>query len=182
MRMRCTRAGIGYRAIGMSPVDIVAAFLGLPRASVGFSVRKFKKNGTLNRPSVSGRPRATSVRADRRLFRLCKRNRFATSSELLRWWNEMVTTQTVRNRLRNHGIRSYRPLVCPLLSPCHKSARLAWAMARCHFRRQQQWSRVIFTDESRFLLRPVDGRVRVWRMPGERFQEHCSVPQTRIGS
>ena len=42
----------------------------------------------------------------------------------------------------------------------HVFTRLAWVMARCHFR-QQQWSRIAFTDESRFRLFPTDGRVRV---------------------
>ena len=182
--MKCMRAGLGYRVIGMWEVGLsrnaIADFLGVPRATVGFWVRKFRKYGSLDRLSVSGRPRSTSARADRRLIRLCKSNRFSTSTELLHGWNESVCKQTVRNRLKQHHFKSCRPVVRPLLSPCHKSARLAWAMARCHFR-EQQWSRIVFTDESRFLLRPVDGRVRVWRMPCERFQNQCSVQKTMHG-
>ena len=53
-------------------------------------------------------------------------------------------------------------------------------MARCHFR-ELQWSRIIFTDESRFLLRPKDGRNRVWRYRGERFDEQCTVEQIAHG-
>ena len=84
---RCMRNGLGYQAIGMWEVvglsrNAITDFLGVPRATVGFWVRKFRKYGCLDRLSVSGRPRATSSRADRRLIRLCKSNRFATSSEL----------------------------------------------------------------------------------------------------
>lgn len=179
-----TRAGLGYRAIGMWEAGLrerdIANRLSLSRATVGFWIRKFKKHGSLDRLSGSGRPRATSFRADRRLGRLCKEHRFATSSQLQSWWSESVTKQTVRNRLHKLGFKSFRPVVCPLLSPCHRSARLAWAMARCHFR-EQQWSKIIFTDESRFLLRPVDGRTRVWRMSGERYHQQCTVEETMHG-
>jgi hypothetical protein len=33
----------------------------------------------------------------------------------------------------------------------------------------EQWSNVLFTDESRFCLDHNDGRIRVWRRPGERY-------------
>ncbi|EFN66011.1 Transposable element Tc3 transposase, partial [Camponotus floridanus] len=36
------------------------------------------------------------------------------------------------------------------------------------------WSRVLFTDESRFCLKVPDGRHRVYRRPGERFAP-CTV-------
>ena len=167
------RAGLGYRAIGMWEAGLsrlaISRSLGVPRSTVGFWVNKFRLHGRLDRLSVEGRPRATSRRTDRRLKRLCKTHRFSTSSELLEAWNQSVSQQTVRNRLHKFGLRSRRPAVCPLLSPCHRSARLAWSMTRCHFR-ELQWSRIIFTDESRFLLRPKDGRIRVWRHPGERFE------------
>ena len=167
------RAGLGYRAIGMWEAWLsrlaISRSLGVPRSTVGFWVNKFRLHGRLDRLSVEGRPRATSRRTDRRLKRLCKTHRFSTSSELLEAWNQSVSQQTVRNRLHKFGLRSRRPAVCPLLSPCHRSARLAWSMTRCHFR-ELQWSRIIFTDESHFLLRPKDGRIRVWRHPGERFE------------
>ena len=178
------RAGLSYRAVGMWEAGMsrvaVSNSLRVPRSTVGFWVQKFQRFGSLDRLTVEGRPRVTSRRADRRLKRLCRRGRFMTSTELLQSWDEDVSPQTVRNRLHHFGLRSRRPAVCPLLSPCHRSARLAWAMARCHFR-EAQWSRIIFTDESRFLLRPKDGRIRVWRYRGERFDEECTVQEVAHG-
>ncbi len=43
---------------------------------------------------------------------------------------------------------------------------------------EQQWSNVLFSDESRFCLRKVDGRIRVWRRRGERHLEPTVVPTT----
>ena len=45
-------------------------------------------------------------------------------------------------------------------------------MQRVHWR-LQQWRRVIFTDESRICLFRNDGRVRVWREPGQEFEPGC---------
>ncbi|XP_066254474.1 uncharacterized protein [Euwallacea similis] len=79
-----------------------------------------------------------------------------TSSE-----GSRVSTQTTRNRLRKRGMNARRPTRIPLLSPAHRKARrffaehLNWTM--------NQWSNVIFTDESRFLLNHIDGRVKVCR-------------------
>ena len=37
----------------------------------------------------------------------------------------------------------------------------------------RQWRRVLFTDESRFTLYRADGRRRVYRRRGERFDDAC---------
>ena len=41
--------------------------------------------------------------------------------------------------------------------------------------------RALFTDESRFLLRRVDGMARVFRQRGERFHENCIVRHDHDG-
>ena len=45
----------------------------------------------------------------------------------------------------------------------------------------QQWQQVIFGDESRFLLYPVDGRLRVLRWAGERLMDDCVQPRVAGG-
>ncbi|GFV81710.1 transposable element Tc1 transposase [Trichonephila clavipes] len=38
------------------------------------------------------------------------------------------------------------------------------------------WQKVVFSDDSRFVLGTDDNRVRVWRRPGERYNPpHCST-------
>ncbi|GFX90290.1 transposable element Tcb2 transposase [Trichonephila clavipes] len=38
------------------------------------------------------------------------------------------------------------------------------------------WQKVVFSDESRFVLGTDDNRVRVWSRPGERYNSpHCST-------
>ena len=48
----------------------------------------------------------------------------------------------------------------------HRAARLQFARNHVRWNRQQ-WQTVTFSDESRFCLRHIDGRLRVWRRNGE---------------
>ena len=51
--------------------------------------------------------------------------------------------------------------------------------------RAQRWRKLtvahIFGDESRFQLYPVDGRLRVRRLPGERFRPGCQAHRVQAG-
>ena len=53
-------------------------------------------------------------------------------------------------------------------------------MRRCHFQ-HAQWQCIVFTDESRFLLRPVDGRIRSWRRRNEFLRQDLVVETTAFG-
>ncbi|GFT13941.1 transposable element Tc3 transposase [Trichonephila clavipes] len=41
--------------------------------------------------------------------------------------------------------------------------------------RSENWQKVVFSDESRFVLGTDDNRVRVWRHPGERYNSPLTV-------
>ena len=51
-----------------------------------------------------------------------------------------------------------------------RAARLQFARNHVRWNRKQ-WRTVTFSDESRFCLRHIDGRLRVWRRNGERHAE-----------
>lgn len=141
---------------------------------------RFQNEGEVERFPGSGRPPRTCRRSDRRLIRLARRNPFASSSQLLYDWEEQVSSRTVRRRLRRAALFSRRPLTRTLLTSRHRQARLQWAMRRCHFQ-EAQWKRIVFTDESRFLLRPVDGRIRVWRRREEVLRQDLVAETTAFG-
>ncbi|GBM27949.1 Transposable element Tc1 transposase [Araneus ventricosus] len=44
-----------------------------------------------------------------------------------------------------------------------------------------KWKRVAWSDESRFLIHHVDGRVRVRRLPGEQLLPSCAAGHTQAG-
>ena len=169
---------VGMALAGKS-TRAISRVLHVPKSTVIFWLSKFQASNDVEDDVRSERPKATSSTADRRLIRLRKTNCF-DSSMLLGEWGENVSARTVRNRLNAASLYSRRPVQKPKLSPCHVFTRLAWAMARCHFR-QQQWSRIAFTDESRFRLFPTDGRVRVWRPPNERHSSSYTMDTVSYG-
>ena len=88
--------------------------------------------------------------------------------------------QTVRNRLRQSGLRSRRPLKGMELKRRHRIARLQWARARLRWRRNT-WQNILFSDESKFNLKFSDGRVRIYRRRRERFADGYVKETDRFG-
>ena len=84
-----------------------------------------------------------------------------------------VFDQTIWSRWHAAGLRARRPIVCIPLKQRHRIHCLDW----CQFHLQWnglQWSRVAFSDESRFNLYFNDGRMRVYRRRGERYSDVTS--------
>ncbi|KAK7095281.1 hypothetical protein V1264_006712 [Littorina saxatilis] len=88
--------------------------------------------------------------------------------------------ETIRNRLHEGSLHSRRPAVRTPLTHAHRRARVEWCRRQLGWTRQQ-WSRVLFTDESCFTLSHPDGRVRVWRRQGERFIDGTVQERNRYG-
>ncbi|GFT63857.1 hypothetical protein TNCV_44191 [Trichonephila clavipes] len=61
-----------------------------------------------------------------------------------------------------------RPFHALPLTPEHRQLRLLWCQARLMWN-VTDWQKVVFSDESRFVLGTDDNRVRVWQRPGERY-------------
>ena len=95
-------------------------------------LRKRQATGDVKDRPRPGRPRCTTPREDRQLFRLVRRFPFANSTDLKRMWlpRRQISMGTVRNRLHSAGYRARRPVKRPLLTRQHKQKRLGWCQAR----------------------------------------------------
>ena len=76
--------------------------------------------------------------------------------------------------------RAYWPTTKPLLTANHRRLRLESAQ-RWRNLTVAHWQHVIFSDESRFQLYLVGGRLRVRRLPGERFRPGCQAHRVQAG-
>ena len=76
-----------------------------------------------------------------------------------------VSQSTVHRTLLRMGLRSRGLVRVPMMTPVHRRKRLQWARKHQNWT-LGQWKKVAWSDESRFLLDDVDGRVRVRCLPG----------------
>ena len=164
----------------------VARHFGVHVSTIERLVRRLRETGRLADRPRSGRPRVTSRRQDRYIVVSHMRNRRLTSVEcalnIRGNHGRPINSKTVRNRLRELGIRARRPYVGPNLTPARHQRRMNWVAIHGPGRfPMRQWRQVFFTDESRFCLFRSDGRQRVYRRRGERFADGCVVERDRFG-
>ncbi len=94
--------------------------------------------------------------------------------------NQRISTQTVRNRLREAHLHACHPHWGLELTAVRYHNRLEWANAHIRWR-LALWRGVLFTVESRFSLYRADDRQRAWRRVGERFADVNAVDRVAHG-
>ncbi|GFW85588.1 transposable element Tcb2 transposase [Trichonephila clavipes] len=91
-----------------------------------------------------------------------------------------VSTQTVRNQVHGVGLYARRPTVCVRLTSRHRRDRREWAKEHVNWRRNE-WSNVLFSDESRFSVHPDNRRIFIWRDRGSRSNPAFVHETVRFG-
>jgi transposase len=138
----------------------------------------FHKTGNVTDRPRAGRPRKTTPREDRLISRAWQRP-FSTAVALRGnlAFEGHISTHTVIRRLHNRGMRARRPIKRPQLTLRHCHAR--FDLSHDHLGLTiRTWRWVHWSDESRFLLRPTDGRARVWRQQNTSFQDNYILGTT----
>ncbi|GFT24090.1 transposable element Tcb1 transposase [Trichonephila clavipes] len=83
-------------------------------------------------------------------------------------------------RLGHIGLHTRRPVRCVPLTATHCRLRLTWSRKHALWT-PQQWSCVIFSDESRFSLQSDFRRTLIWRVPGTRYHQENTNERHRYG-
>jgi len=136
--------------------------VGCSRSAVVSIYQKWSKEGTVvNRRQGHG---LTDECGERRLARVVRSNRRATVAQIAREVNagsdRKVSEYTVHHSLLRMGLYSCRPVRVPMLTPGHHRKHQQWVCEHQNWT-IEQWKKVAWSDESRFLLHHMDGRVRV---------------------
>ncbi|GFY07490.1 transposable element Tcb2 transposase [Trichonephila clavipes] len=85
-----------------------------------------------------------------------------------------IVSQTISRHLAEADLKSKRPFRALPLTPEHRQLRLQWCQARSMWH-VTYWQKIVFSDESRFVLGTDDNRVRMWRRPGDRYNSPHTV-------
>uniref|UniRef100_A0AAY5LA27 Transposase Tc1-like domain-containing protein n=1 Tax=Esox lucius TaxID=8010 RepID=A0AAY5LA27_ESOLU len=112
-------------------------------------------------------------------------DRRVTLTEITTLYNrgmqQSICDATTRTTLRRMGNNSRRPHRVPLISTTNREKRLQFAQAHQNWT-VEDWENVAWSDESRFLLRHSDGRVRIWRKKNENMDPSCLVTTVQAGA
>lgn len=116
-----------------------------------------------------GRPEKLTRTDKRHLVRLATSLDNATATRLAGELGESTSLtaspQTVRNALKQAGLKSAVKVKRPLLAPRHIRARLEFAKKYLSWTKID-WRRVVFSDETKVNRLGSDGRQWVWKKPG----------------
>ncbi|GFW61252.1 transposable element Tc1 transposase [Trichonephila clavipes] len=159
-------------------VTSVAAEFGIAHSIVSRLWRQFQSTGTAIWGFSSGRPRGTTPADDRYIVLQARRNRRQTAGEIARHTTQAtgrpISRFTVARRLRGGGLFARRPVRCVHLTPAHRRRRSLWCREHRNWR-DNEWGRVLFTDESRFSLSSDSHRILIWRE-----REAAIIPRTSL--
>ncbi|KAG8843994.1 hypothetical protein FRC20_003666 [Serendipita sp. 405] len=106
--------------------------------------------------------------------------RVDTAPEAKRLLGLEVSNQTVHNALRAAGLRACVKAKKPALQISHRRCRLDFAITHRHWT-MDDWSRVIFSDETKINHMGSDGRRYCYKMPGEELSKRTVQPTVKHG-
>ncbi len=122
-----------------------------------------------------GRKRCTSNRDNRTLERIVKQNPFKNVGEIHKEWTAAgvsASRTTTHRRMQDMGFSCRIPCVKPLLNNRQRQKRLAWAKDKKDWT-AAEWSKLMFSDESKFCISFGNQGPRVWRKRGEAQNPRC---------
>ena len=127
--------------------------MGTSQSAVSRAWIRFQQTGSATRQAGSGRTRCTTAAQDRFLVHGARQDPMLPATTHNRIFRQatgiIISSETVRRRLKVAGLRSRRPAVSKPLTVRHRAERLAFAQEHVNWT-IDQWRPVLFTDESRF--------------------------------
>ncbi len=150
------------------PQTFIAKAAGCSQSAVSKHV-----NRKLSGRKKCGRKRCTTNRENCSLMRIVKQNRFKNLGELHKEWTEAgvkAPRASTHRRVKEFGYSCRIPLVKPLLNHRQRQRRLTCAKEKKKNWTVAQWSKVLFSDESKFCISFGNQGPRVWSKGGEAVQ------------
>ena len=160
----------------------IARRLGINESSVRYNLKKQQESGSMENRCRSGRPKVMTEAAERNLVTRCKRSPFKPATHLrcdiLEATGTAPSISTVKRRLADNDLSAYRPRSVPLLQPRHIRARKEFAKDYQSWD-EDDWRKVLWSDESRFCLFRSDGKGYVRRPTSKSLEPRYTKPTVK---
>src|SRR5579859_7057917 len=142
-------------------------------------MRRTQKLDSIENLPRPGRPRILSDTAVRYLARNAESEAHVPFKELKNLLNIDVSVQTMRRRLRENGIRKWRAITSPLLTPEHAKKRLVWGRTHQYWS-VDNWKHVIWSDEC--AVQKDSNAMRYWVFRRQNKREKYAPQNVRMKS
>ena len=147
---------------GMMSHAEIGRELGRPRRTVSSFLQRLHERESKENIPRPGRPRKTTKSDDRYLIRTAELDTDQPLKELRNATNLGISIQTIRQRLREVGIRKWVAKKRALLTKDQAKQRYRWAVERRHWTRDN-FALMLFSDETLFKKNNDARRKRVFR-------------------
>lgn len=151
----------------------IGKFIHKSRQSISTFYKRYKSTSSIKNKEGQGRKKVTTPAHDRYIDIMVKQDRFITAHEIKD--NEIfknVSISTIKRRIKmSSPFHSYWSASKPHINRKNSSRRVKWYKEHKDWT-YEQWSRVLFSDESPYALR-TKSKQRVWRLPNERYSKDC---------
>jgi DDE superfamily endonuclease/Homeodomain-like domain len=171
---------IAYKSLGHSDQQI-ADKLHVHRTTIPRIIARFQESGDpyFQRPKT-GRPRKLKDRDMRHAAALLAQTKAANCTELTKTYFPDVSRQTLARYLKSYGLVSRVRRTKPYISPRAQEKRRLWAKEHKGWT-VEEWKRVVFSDESKFMLFKSDGRQWCWIRPGQALDPRFTKKTVKHG-
>ena len=143
-----------------------------------------KRNDIEEKCNKNGRKKIFTTRDQRIISRLIMTNKAKSAHDVKKQLNNaqgtVVSTRTVQRELKRIGFKAKKKIKKPLLTPKHRKQRLEFAKKYENWT-LAEWSKVIWTDESKINLIGSDGIRYVWKKAGEGISDRDFIPTVKYG-
>jgi transposase len=170
---------VGMNLAGMKHREIAEA-RGVPKSTVSGIISNYGIRGTTTHAQGAGRPPALTERDIRSVARSARRDRRATLREIASILPHQVSERTVQRALHAAGIFSRIATKKPYLDERHRQRRIDFERAYRNWT-LEQWSKIVWTDESSFEVGDNFRQIRVWRTAEEKYDYDYNIPIFKSG-
>lgn len=176
---------VGLLKSGDKKQNEIAKLLGVSPKCVSSTKKRYEETGSVSDRSRSGRPRKLSFRDENYIFREIRKDPTLSYQKLATDFNSKtqgvrISKYTVMRFLKKKGLESHTAVRKPLLTLKDRLKRYKWCKQRLNWT-VNDWSRVIFSDESNFEVLNRKSRVIVKRFKNEKFHPKFCIPRLQNG-
>ena len=174
----CTLFEEGY------PSRYIASKENISQSTVIRIKQRKDKNGTFKNQPKPGRPRHLTGRNERNVLWLISSGKCTNAVSIqkkLKVEEQIeVSESTVKRTLRRNGLNSRIKRKKTYLRKMHRIARMKFAKKYRSWT-AEDWNKVIWSDESKFMIYGSDGREYCWKKPNEPLRDHHVKPTVKFG-